>query len=75
MIIDIEAFVDELEKISGLGATKEMVLKALSSAKRLRPGHLKYPAVGVGSILAVDKARELKRQRDIGKAYEEAQGG
>lgn len=71
-MINILSFVDELEKISGLGTAAKAAVEAV---KKIKPSHLKYPAVGLGSIMAVDKLRELKRQRDIGKAYEEAQGG
>ena len=71
MTVDLEAFADELEKIAAAGP---WVRKAIETAKRVKPGHLKYPAVAVGAITAADLAEMAKRRYDIGKAYEESQG-
>jgi hypothetical protein len=71
MTVDLYAFADELEKISGLGSAAK---SAVEIAKKIKPGHLVYPGVAVGTLAAANLAGTAKRRYDIGKAYEEAQG-
>jgi hypothetical protein len=75
MTVDIKAFVDELEKISGLGAAKDLALRALAASKKVQAKHLKYPAAALAGIGMWETAGKAKRRYEIGKAYEEAQGG
>jgi hypothetical protein len=71
-MIDIRAFIDELEKIS---AAPGQVLTGARNLVKANPNLIKYPLIGGAGITAWEMLRKAKRRYDIGKAYEEAQGG
>jgi len=74
--MDLNAFVDELTKISGISLAP--IGKAISSSRSLvktSPNLIKYPLIAGSGIGMWELMRRAKRRYDIGKAYEEAQGG